>query len=108
MYIFKYSVLQLAVSGAKNTRQFASTKSKQRSTAPQHPIPDGMQHPVSAKVDHRNTVPHKTTVGGVPYALSTKVSVQGNNTSRDNTKNRKVHTNVSLNPLASCVLTTLP
>ena len=101
MYIFKYSLLQLAVSGAKSTRQFASTKSKQRSTAPQYPVPDGMQHPVSAvsaKVDHQNTVPHKTTVGGVPYALSTKVSVQGNNTSRDNTK-KKVHTNVSLKPL---------
>ena len=87
-YIVNRSLLQLAVPGAKNTRQFVSNKAKQQSTAPQYAVADDTRHPVPAP---RSSVPHKTTVGGVPYALSSKARNQGsNNTTRDEIKLQKV------------------
>ena len=81
------SLLQLAVPGAKETRQFASNKPKQRTTAPQYAVADGTKRPVPAP---RSSVPHKTTASGIPYALSSKVPTQGNNTTRDEIKLKKV------------------
>ena len=87
-YIVNRSLLQLTVPGVKDTRQFVSNKAKQRSTAPQYAVADDTRHPVPAP---RSFAPHKTTVGGVPYALSSKAHNQGNNNAtKDEINLRKV------------------
>lgn len=69
---------------ANNNQRFGSTKTDQRSSAPQQTAADDVQWPVSTIVDQQMA---ETTAGGVPYAV-----FKGNPRSHDKTKNKKVCT----------------